>query len=151
MRYEFHFYSLDARRHELNRGEASVPIARKAFAVLLHLIENRDRMVSKAELLEAFWPVAVSEGVVQSTIRQIRKAVGDDGQRQHVIKTYHGEGFRFIAPVLPVGVGWAASPARDFSHQDANLTKHSGPAVDNLGLSVGGMAEASAHALTPVA
>jgi DNA-binding winged helix-turn-helix (wHTH) protein len=149
MRYEFHSYCLDARRHELSRDDAPVPIARKAFAVLLHLIEHRDRMVSKAELLEAFWPVVVSEGVVQSTIRQIRKAVGDDGQRQHVIKTYHGEGFRFIAPVLPAAVGSAAFPARGFSHLDANLTKHSGPGVDNLGLSVGGMAEASAPALTP--
>ncbi len=61
----------------MGRGDAAVPIANMAFALLFHLIENRDRMVSKAEFLEAFWPVAVTEGVLQSTIRQIRKAEED--------------------------------------------------------------------------
>lgn len=101
MKYEFHSHCLDARLRELSREGNPVPLPRKAFNVLLHLVENRDKMVSKAELLESFWPPAVSEGVLQSTVRQIRRAVGDDGKKQRVIKTYHGEGFRFVAPLSP--------------------------------------------------
>ena len=102
MRYEFQVHCLDALRRELRRGGDLVPIARKPFAVLLHLLENRDRMVPKGELLETFWPLRVSENVLQSTVRQIRLAVGDNGRSQSVIKTYHGEGFRFVAPVTVV-------------------------------------------------
>ena len=99
MRYEFQAHCLDVQRRELLRDGELVPIARKPFAVLLHLLEHRDRMVSKTELLETFWPRMVSENVLQSTIRQIRIAVGDDGRSQGVIRTYHGEGFRFVAAV----------------------------------------------------
>lgn len=99
MRYEFQSHSLDVQRRELLRDGRLVPIARKPFLVLQHLLEHRDRLVLKRELLETFWPRMVSENVLQSTIRQIRMAVGDDGRSQGVIRTYHGEGFRFVAPV----------------------------------------------------
>lgn len=99
MRYEFTGHCLDVQRRELLRGGERVPIARKPFAVLQHLLEHRDRLVSKRELLETFWPKTVSETVLQSTIRQIRMSVGDDGRTQRVIRTYHGEGFRLIAAV----------------------------------------------------
>jgi DNA-binding winged helix-turn-helix (wHTH) protein/tetratricopeptide (TPR) repeat protein len=107
MRYEFQPHCLDVQRRELIREGNPVAIARKPLAVLLHLLEHRERMISKAELLETFWPSVVSESVLQSTIRQIRMAVGDDGRSQRVIRTYHGQGFRFVAPVSIV----EASPA----------------------------------------
>jgi len=99
MRYDFQSHSLDVQRRELLRDGRLVPIALKPFLVLQHLLEHRDRLVSKRELLETFWPRMVAENVLQSTIRQIRMAVGDDGRSQGVIRTYHGEGFRFVAPV----------------------------------------------------
>ncbi len=111
MRYDFRSHSLDVERRELLRDGRLVPIARKPFLVLQHLLEHRDRLVSKAELLEAFWPKMVSEGVLQTTIRQIRIAVGDDGRSQGVIRTYHGEGFRFVAPVSVISLTPAA-PAK---------------------------------------
>jgi DNA-binding winged helix-turn-helix (wHTH) protein/tetratricopeptide (TPR) repeat protein len=99
MRYQFGRFRLDPQRRELSDGDRAVPIARKAFAVLLHLLENRNVMVSKDELLERFWPPAITESVLQSTIHQIRRAIGDDGRGQRMIRTYHGQGFRFVAPV----------------------------------------------------
>lgn len=74
-------------------------IAPKAFTVLLHLVENRDRMVSKGELLDTFWPPTISDSVLQSTIRLVRQAIEDDGRQQRLIRTHHGRGFRFVAPV----------------------------------------------------
>ena len=108
VRYEFQSHSLDPQRRELQRRGRQVPLARKPFAVLLHLLDNRDRLVTKAELLDCFWPAAISDGVLQSTIRQIRRALGDDGRTQRVIRTYHGEGFRFVAAVTTAP---AATPA----------------------------------------
>ncbi len=125
MRYEFQSHCLDVQRRELMRDGRLVPIARKPFQVLQHLLEHRDRLVSKRELLEIFWPRVVSENVLQTTIRQIRIAVGDDGRSQGVIRTYHGEGFRFIAPVaVATDVATAApdgvpSPEQAFGPQPA--------------------------------
>ena len=80
MKFFFETFCLDVERRELSDGSKAVPIARKAFAVLLYLVENRDRMVPKDELLNAFWPPSISEGVLQTTIRQVRRTLGDDGR-----------------------------------------------------------------------
>ncbi len=120
MRYEFQAHCLDVQRRELLRGGERVPIARKPFAVLQHLLENRGRLVSKAELLETFWPKMVSENVLQSTIRQIRMAVGDDGRSQGVIRTHHGEGFRFVA-VVSVAAPPLAGPVNGLPHRSRSF------------------------------
>ncbi len=70
----------------------------QVFDVLVHLIDNRDRVVSKNELLDEIWGSRfVSESALTSRIRSVRSVVGDDGRRQAVIRTAHGTGYQFIA------------------------------------------------------
>ena len=91
---------LDEELFELRRGGATVPLEPQAFDVLVHLVRNRDRVVPKEELMDAVWGGRfVSETAVTSRIKQVRRALGDDGQAQRVVRTVHGRGYRFVAPV----------------------------------------------------
>ena len=77
-----------------------VPLAPKAFLVLMHLLVQRHRAVSKDELLATCWPSEfVTEAALTRCLRVIRQAVSDDGVRQHCIKTLHGYGYCFVAAV----------------------------------------------------
>jgi adenylate cyclase len=73
----------------------------KVFDLLLYLISHRDRIVDKAELLDALWPgVVVTEASLTQALKKARKLVGDDGDEQSIIRTVQRRGFRFIAPLL---------------------------------------------------
>ena len=90
---------LDLGTFELRRAGQRVPMEPQAFDVLVYLAQHRDRVVSKEELMDQVWGGRfVSESAVTSRIKQVRRAVGDDGQRQSVITTLHGRGYRFVAP-----------------------------------------------------
>ncbi len=98
--YDFSRCRLDARSRELMRDGKLVPIEQRAFNLLLYLVEHRDRAVSKDELQEAVWPrMILTESALTRCVMKVRRAVGDDPQRQSVIKTLHGHGYRFVAPV----------------------------------------------------
>lgn len=100
---------LDEELFQLRRRGRPVKLEPKAFDLLLHLLRNRDRVVSKGELLQAVWPqAAVSESVLPSCVGAVRRAVGDDRARGRVIQTVHGRGYRFVAEVEERPVG--ASP-----------------------------------------
>src|SRR5262245_6022469 len=100
MVYIFGSSVLDTERRELRHRDVVVGLERKIYRVLLHLVEHRNRLVPKEELLERLWPgVYVEEGAVARCIFAARRAVGDDRDRQDVIKTVHGQGYRFVAPV----------------------------------------------------
>lgn len=100
MRYLFEDFVLDVKKHELRRGEGLIAVEPQVFALLVHLIEQRERVVSREELIETIWEGRfVSDSVVSSRIKSARKALGDDGRTQRLIKTLHGTGFRFVAPV----------------------------------------------------
>jgi DNA-binding winged helix-turn-helix (wHTH) protein/hemoglobin-like flavoprotein len=91
---------LDERRRELRRGRAALPVQPKVLDVLLHLVRERDRVVSRDELLAAVWPgVAVAPDSITRAIREVRRLLGDDARAQRVVRTYPGRGFRFVAPV----------------------------------------------------
>jgi len=80
------------------------------FALLALLVENRERLVSTDELIEKVWDGRiVSESAVASRIKSARKALGDDGRTQALIKTVHGHGFRFVADARTVGAGTSGS------------------------------------------
>jgi TolB-like protein len=100
MAWEFGAFRLDPERFELTcRGER-VRIEPQVLAMLIHLVRNRNRMVSRDELVEVVWNGApVSDASISSRIRSVRAAVGDDGARQDVIRTLHGRGFRFLPEV----------------------------------------------------
>jgi len=90
--------SLD--RVELRRDGVTVAIEPQVFDVLAYLLTHRDRVVSKHELLDEVWGTRfVSESALTSRIKSARRAVGDTGRDQHVIRTVHGRGYRFVADV----------------------------------------------------
>ena len=100
MRYRFDDGVLDTTRYELVRGGELVHVEPQVFDVLAHLIEHRDRVVAKAELLDVVWGHQfVSESALTTRIKQLRQAVGDSGRDQRIVRTVHGRGYRFVAPV----------------------------------------------------
>ena len=102
-------FSLDVGRRELAQGGALVSVEPQVFDLLLFLVENRDRVVSKDDLLEAVWGGRiVSESTLTSRINAARRAVGDTGARQEMIRTVARKGFRFVAAVTEPGPRAAA-------------------------------------------
>ncbi|HET9944451.1 MAG TPA: transcriptional regulator, partial [Actinomycetes bacterium] len=105
---------LDTALFELRRGGQSVPLEPQAFDVLAYLVAHRDRIVPKEELMDAIWGGRfVSDAAVTSRIKQARRAVGDDGQAQRVIRTVHGRGYRFVAPVDDAATATPTGPTPD--------------------------------------
>ncbi len=93
---------LDTAAFELRRNGRIVAMEPQAFDVLTYLVSHRDRVVSKQELMDAVWGGRfVTEAAVTSRIKQARRAMGDDGRGQRLIRTVHGRGYRFIADVRP--------------------------------------------------
>jgi pimeloyl-ACP methyl ester carboxylesterase/DNA-binding winged helix-turn-helix (wHTH) protein len=98
--YRFADCELDLLQFELRRAGEVVHVEPQVLDVLGYLISNRDRLVAKTELLDAVWGDRfVSESALTSRLKEARRAVGDDGQRQAVIATVHGRGYRFVAAV----------------------------------------------------
>ncbi len=100
MTYRFGECELDIERHELRLGGALTAVEPQVFDVLAYLVTHRDHVVTKEELLDHVWGDRfVSESALTSRIKSARRAVGDTGQSQHVIRTVHGRGYRFVAHV----------------------------------------------------
>ncbi len=101
MKYFFDTFVLDTALRELSKDGAAVRIEPKVFELLLHLIENQDRVVSKDELVASVWERRfISEAAMFSAVRSVRKALGDDGKSQRYVRPCTGRGFRFVAPVV---------------------------------------------------
>jgi TolB-like protein/Tfp pilus assembly protein PilF len=99
---QFHFddYALDIDRRELTRGLELISIGPQVFDLLVYLMQNRERVVSKDDLLEAVWGGRiVSESTLTSHINAVRKAIGDTGEAQNLIRTIARKGFRFVGEV----------------------------------------------------
>ena len=100
MVYVFGSCELDTSRVELRRGGKIQPIEPQVFKVLVLLLHERQRVVSKQELFDQVWGHRfVGESALTSRIKSVRHAVGDDGMSQHVIRTVRGRGYRFVADV----------------------------------------------------
>ena len=100
MIFRFDDYALDTGKMELRRAGAPVAAEPQVFALLAFLIEHRDRMVTRDEIIDAIWDGRiVSEAAVASRIKSARQAIGDDGKAQRLIKTIHGVGLRFVGEV----------------------------------------------------
>ena len=100
MIHRFADYVLDTQNFALSRGGEPVALEPQVFTLLAYLIEHRDRVVTKDELVAAVWDERiVSDATISSRINAVRRAVGDDGQTQRVVKTLPRRGFRFVAPV----------------------------------------------------
>ncbi len=101
MIYRFDQFELDTEKLELRGDGGVIAVEPQVFALLVYLIENRDRVVSKDEIVEKIWDGRiVSDSAVSSRIKSARQALGDDGVSQRFIRTMHRVGFRFVADVV---------------------------------------------------
>jgi len=99
---QFHFGTrvLDLARRELHHDGAAISVGPQVFDLIVHLLRNRDRVVSKDDLIEAVWGGRiVSDATIDSQVKAARQAVGDTGSAQTVIRTFPRKGVRFIADV----------------------------------------------------
>ena len=98
MIYRFGPFELDMDKIELRADGEVCPVEPQVFSLLALLVENRERLVTKDEIVEKVWDGrVVSESAVASRVKSARKVLGDDGITQRFIKTIHRQGFRFIA------------------------------------------------------
>ena len=97
MNYRFGPFQIDTERLELSCDGNAIPLQPQAFSLLIFLIENADRVVSKDEIIETVWEGRiVGDGTLNSRINALRRALDDDGATQAVIKTLPRQGFRFV-------------------------------------------------------
>lgn len=118
MKFRFSDFEINIARHELRRAGAIVHIEPQVFDLLVHLVRNRDRIVGKDELIDVIWHGrAVSEATLSSRISAARRAVGDSGYDQSLIRTLHKRGFRFVGDVDdgsgPIATAMEREPPKD--------------------------------------
>jgi TolB-like protein len=110
--FRFAGFEIDIARRELRRAGELVSIEPQVFDLLVHLIRNHDRIVTKDELIETVWKGrAISEAALSSRISAARRAVGDCGAEQKLIRTVNKRGFRFVAAVQATDAPGADRPA----------------------------------------
>ena len=103
LRYLFEEYAFDTDRRELHRGTVTVSITPQVFDLLDYLIRNRERVVSKDDLIKAIWNGrSVSDAALTTRLNAARGAIGDSGEEQRFIKTLPRKGFRFVGQVREV-------------------------------------------------
>ena len=129
MLYFFEDFVLDPDRRELRRGNAVVAVQPQVFDLLEYLITNRDRVVSKDDILQAVWGGRiVSEFALTTRINATRTAVGDDGNQQRLIRTIPRKGIRFIGAVReqprPVDEPAAARAVLETELSDGTVASH---------------------------
>jgi len=100
MIHAFGDYELDTGRFELRHRGAAVPLEPQVFEVLGYLLRHHERLVPKDELIAHVWPERyVSESALTNRVMAARRAIGDSGAEQRLIRTVHGRGFRFVGEV----------------------------------------------------
>ncbi len=138
MQFLFGENALDIDRRELRHGSALISIGPQVFDLLVYLVENRDRVVSKDDLLEAIWVGRiVSESTLTSHINAVRKAIGDTGEEQSLIRTVPRKGFRFVGEVRDKKTSSEKAPstqAINVAHEQA--TQLTSPLPDKPSIAV---------------
>jgi TolB-like protein/cytochrome c-type biogenesis protein CcmH/NrfG len=100
VQFSFADHWLDTDRRELHRGSELIAVEPQVFDLLVYLVQNRNRVVTKDDLIESVWGGRiVSESTLTSRIKSVRKAIGDSGKEQRLIRTVARKGLRFIAEV----------------------------------------------------
>ena len=138
VRFYFGDQVLDADRRELRRGMTPVAVEPQVFDLLIHLLQNRDRVVSKDDLIASVWHGRiVSESTLTSRINAARKALGDSGDEQRLIRTVARKGIRFVGEVRiddPPETSEHGAAAPESSEAATNSAR---PEVDDRGRSAG--------------
>jgi DNA-binding winged helix-turn-helix (wHTH) protein len=100
MVFQFNQFILDTNRYQLSLSGKPISIEPLVFDLLAYLIEHRDRVVTREELLDNLWKgKVVTDAALSARLKDARKVVHDNGTKQAVIKTIHGRGYQFIADV----------------------------------------------------
>jgi DNA-binding winged helix-turn-helix (wHTH) protein len=100
-RYAFEDFEVDLATFELRKKGRAVPIQPLVFDLLVHLLRNRDRMVSYGELSRVVWDNSlVSAAAARQAVSVLRKTLDDDGRRQRLVKNVSKRGYRFVADVI---------------------------------------------------
>src|SRR5499425_1532195 len=103
MQWHFGPFRLDQANATLWRAEQRVTLRPKTFEILVHLVTHAGQLVTKEALLDAIWPeTAVGEGVLKTSMNELRKALGETAKAPQWIATVHRRGYRFVAPVTMV-------------------------------------------------
>ncbi|WP_372922851.1 winged helix-turn-helix domain-containing protein [Roseovarius sp.] len=147
--YQFDDIALNWKTRKLLRAGVGVAVEPKVLELILYLLRHRDRAVGKDELAQALWPDRViSDSVISQTVRKARIAVDDTGERQKVIETVRGFGFRFVAtlgePALDVtkcktagGTGPPRRPLTGRQSRGMRLAAYAGVLVLMVGAMTG--------------
>lgn len=123
MPFVFDDYQLDEQRRELTRQGQAVAIGPQVFDLLVQLVSHRDRVLGRDELLARVWNgKVVSESTITSHINAVRKAIGDSGEEQRLLRTVARKGYRFVGEVREAASGPAPAAA-------ATAPAASGPAL----------------------
>jgi DNA-binding winged helix-turn-helix (wHTH) protein len=120
--YTFGPFSLDTGNRSLSRDGDSLPLQPRAYEVLLTLIENGTRLVTRDEIMSAVWgaDVNVEEGALNYQIRQLRSVLGDDAAHPQYIRTIPKQGFRFVASARVSRIEAPAGGVIGIHEQDGN-------------------------------
>jgi TolB-like protein/Flp pilus assembly protein TadD len=113
LQFAFEGYVLDPDRRELSRGSTAIAVGPQVFDLLAYLLQNRSRVVSKDDLIETVWGGRiVSESTLTSHINAVRKAIGDTGEEQRLVRTIARKGYRFVGEVRESVVSQEPGPAK---------------------------------------
>jgi DNA-binding winged helix-turn-helix (wHTH) protein len=100
VQFLFADHTLDTDTRELRRGPESVAVQPLVFDLLVHLLENRDRVVTREDLLAALWDGRiVADSTLATHVNAARRAIGDSGEEQKLIRTVARKGLRFVGEV----------------------------------------------------
>lgn len=120
MIYQFNQITLDTAQYRLCMAGSPISVEPQVFDLLAYLLENRNRVVTRGELLENLWKdKVVTDSALGARIKDARKAVGDSGDRQEVIRTFHGRGYQFVSPVTQIN---AETEKVELTNSDLNKT-----------------------------
>ncbi|MBV8824619.1 MAG: winged helix-turn-helix domain-containing protein [Hyphomicrobiales bacterium] len=135
MQFRFNNHTLDTELRELRRGREQVAVEPQVFDVLVHLIEHRDRVVTKDDLIASVWGGRiVSDSTLTSRINAARKAIGDSGDEQKLIRTVARKGLRFVGTVHIAAD--AADPAHAVVREEGREPRSALPLPDRPAIAV---------------
>ena len=110
--YRFRGFELDPVARELTSPAGPITLQPRPFQVLVYLVQHRDRVVPRSELIREVWGIRVGEQALRYAIHSVRRALGDDGNRQNCIRTVRGVGFQFVATLVRAPAGLTESRLR---------------------------------------
>ena len=130
MRIVFGEHVLDPDRRELTRGPEAITVGPQVFDLLLYLVRNRERVVTKDDLIDVVWGGRiVSESTLTSHINAVRKAIGDSGGEQRLVRTLPRKGYRFVGEVRESDASERADPAEPYEPLASALVLPDRPSI----------------------